>query len=412
MDDITKEEVFMQKECIAMLLAGGEGSRLGVLTKNRAKPAVYFGGKYRIIDFTLSNCVNSRIDTVGVLTQYQPHELNDYIGNGQPWDLDRENGGIHILPPYQKRESSDWYKGTANAIAQNIPFIDKYKAEYVLILSGDHIYKMNYYRMLEYHKEKGAACTIAVIEVDIKEASRFGIMNTKEDNQIYEFEEKPKEPKNNKASMGIYIFCWDTLKHYLELDEKLETSANDFGKNIIPAMLAAGEKMYAYPFYGYWKDVGTVESLWEAQMDLLSQRENILTCDKHWTIYSNSPVLLPHYVSGKAKVDNCIITEGCSISGDIYSSVIFQGVTVEEGASVSNSIILPGARIKKEARIQNAIVDENTVIGEGACIGESVSQNPEKSIPLTVIGRNVHIQDSEIVGGNMMVDVEHREVMK
>ncbi|SHO54228.1 glucose-1-phosphate adenylyltransferase [Anaerocolumna xylanovorans] len=401
----------MQKECIAMLLAGGEGSRLGVLTKNRAKPAVYFGGKYRIIDFTLSNCVNSRIDTVGVLTQYQPHELNDYIGNGQSWDLDRANGGIHILPPYQRREASDWYTGTANAIAQNIPFIDRYKAEYVLILSGDHIYKMNYYRMLEYHKEKGADCTIAVIEVDIKEASRFGIMNTKEDNQIYEFEEKPKEPKSNKASMGIYIFCWDKLKHYLELDEKCDNSANDFGKNIIPAMLAAGEKMYAYPFYGYWKDVGTVESLWEAQMDLLNQKENILTSDMHWTIYANSPVRLPHYISSKAKVDNCIITEGCSISGNISSSVIFQGVTVEEGASVSNSIILPGAYIKKQAKIQNAIVDENTVIGEMSCIGEAAPENTEKSIPLTVIGRNVHIQDSEAVEGNMMVDVDHREVI-
>lgn len=402
----------MQKECIAMLLAGGEGSRLGVLTKNRAKPAVYFGGKYRIIDFTLSNCVNSRIDTVGVLTQYQPHELNDYIGNGQSWDLDRADGGIHILPPYQKREASDWYKGTANAIAQNIPFIDRYKAEYVLVLSGDHIYKMNYYRMLEYHKEKEADCTIAVIEVDIGEASRFGIMNTKEDNKIYEFEEKPREPKSNKASMGIYIFRWDKLKNYLEMDEKLASSSNDFGKNIIPAMLAAGERMYTYPFYGYWKDVGTVESLWEAQMDLLTGKENILTSDRHWAIYANNPVLLPHYISSGAAMDNCIITEGCSISGNIHSSVIFHGVTVEEGAHICNSIILPGVRIKKGAKIQNAIIDENTVIGEKASIGEDFPEEGRPSVPLTVIGRNVHIQDSETVEGNMMVDVDHREVMK
>lgn len=402
----------MQKECIAMLLAGGEGSRLGVLTKNRAKPAVYFGGKYRIIDFTLSNCVNSRIDTVGVLTQYQPHELNDYIGNGQSWDLDRADGGIHILPPYQKREASDWYKGTANAIAQNIPFIDKYKAEYVLILSGDHIYKMNYSRMLEFHKEKKADCTIAVIEVDIREASRFGIMNTKEDNQIYEFEEKPKEPKSNKASMGIYIFRWDKLKKYLELDEKLDSSSNDFGKNILPAMLAGGEKLYAYPFQGYWKDVGTIESLWEAQMDLLNQKENILTSDRQWTIYANSPALLPHYVSPKAMIDNCIISEGCSISGNLHSSIIFQGVTVEEGADISGSILLPGVYIKKEAKIINAIIDENTVIGERAFIGTDSRESAGSPVSLTVIGRNVRIQDSEKVEGNMMVDIDHREVMK
>lgn len=406
----------MQKECIAMLLAGGEGSRLGVLTKNRAKPAVYFGGKYRIIDFTLSNCVNSRIDTVGVLTQYQPHELNDYIGNGQPWDLDRADGGIHILPPYQKREASDWYKGTANAIAQNIPFIEQYKAEYVLVLSGDHIYKMNYSRMLDYHKEKGADCTIAVIEVEKKEASRFGIMNTREDNQIYEFEEKPANPKSNKASMGIYIFRWDKLKHYLELDAKSETSSNDFGKNIIPAMLSAGEKMYAYPFYGYWKDVGTVESLWEAQMDLLHGKENILTEESHWTVYSKNPVLPPHYVSPYSEISNCIITEGCNIWGSIQSSVVFQGVTVEEGAVIRNSVLLPGAHIKKHARIQNCIIDENTVIGENASIGrktDGIWEKEGREAPsLTVIGRNVKIEAGETIEGNMMVDTDCREVMK
>ncbi len=398
----------MQKECIAMLLAGGEGSRLGVLTKNRAKPAVYFGGKYRIIDFALSNCVNSRIDTVGILTQYQPHVLNDYIGNGQPWDLDRADGGVHILPPYAKREGSDWYKGTANAIAQNTAFIDGYNTEHVLVLSGDHIYKMNYSRMLEFHKEKAADCTIAVIEVDIKEASRFGIMNTKENNEIYEFEEKPQMPKSNKASMGIYIFRWDKLKHYLELDAKAEGSSNDFGKNIIPAMLAAGEKMYAYPFQGYWKDVGTVMSLWEAQMDLLNN-ENILTVDPHWTIYANSPVLPPHYVSSLSAVNNSIITEGCYIHGNISSSILFHGITVEEGAEIRNSILLPGVVVKKHAKIYNAIIDENTIIGENAFIGCGSGDDP---LALTLIGRNVQIEKAAVIEANMMVDTDSREVMR
>lgn len=399
----------MQKECIAMLLAGGEGSRLGVLTKNRAKPAVYFGGKYRIIDFTLSNCVNSRIDTVGILTQYQPHELNDYIGNGQPWDLDRADGGVHILPPYAKREGSDWYKGTANAIAQNAGFIDRYNTEHVLVLSGDHIYKMNYSRMLEFHKEKAADCTIAVIEVDIKEASRFGIMNTKENNEIYEFEEKPQMPKSNKASMGIYIFRWDKLKHYLELDAKAEGSSNDFGKNIIPAMLAAGEKMYAYPFQGYWKDVGTVMSLWEAQMDLLNN-ENIFTADPHWTIYSNSPVLPPHYISSHSAVSNSIITEGCYIHGNISSSILFRGVTVEEGAEIRNSILLPGVVVKKYAKIYNAIIDENTIIGENTSIGREAGDD---TLPaLTLIGRNVQIEKAAVIEANRMVDTDSQEVMR
>lgn len=400
----------MEKECIAMLLAGGEGSRLGVLTKNRAKPAVYFGGKYRIIDFTLSNCVNSRIDTVGILTQYQPHELNDYIGNGQPWDLDRIDGGVHILPPYVKREGSDWYKGTANAIAQNIAFIDGYKTEYVMVLSGDHIYKMNYASMLEYHKEKEADCTIAVFEVERKEASRFGIMNTKENNEIYEFEEKPKNPKSNKASMGIYIFRWDKLKQYLELDAQAENSSNDFGKDIIPAMLAAGEKLYAYPFKGYWKDVGTIMSLWEAQMDLLNN-ENIFTAEPQWTIYANSPVLPPHYVSSHATVSNSIITEGCYIKGHIKSSILFQGITVEEGAQISNSILLPGVFVKKNAKIYNTIIDENTIIGENAEIG---AESADINIPpaLTLIGRKVRIEEGAVIKANMMVDIDSQEVMK
>ena len=399
----------MQKECIAMLLAGGAGGRLGVLTKNRAKPAVYFGGKYRIIDFTLSNCVNSRIDTVGILTQYQPHELNDYIGNGQPWDLDRADGGVHILPPYAKREGSDWYKGTANAIAQNTAFIDGYNTEYVVVLSGDHIYKMNYSRMLEFHKEKEADCTIAVIEVDITEASRFGIMNANENSEIYEFEEKPQKPKSNKASMGIYIFRWDKLKHYLQLDAKTEGSTNDFGKDIIPAMLAAGEKMYAYPFQGYWKDVGTVMSLWEAQMDLLKS-ENIFTADPHWTIYANSPVLPPHYISNPAAVSNSIITEGCYIHGHIKSSILFHGVTVEEGAVIINSILLPGVVVNKHAKIYNSIIDENTIIGENSEIGQESEAN--KLPALTLIGRNVQIEKGTVIEANMMVDTDCQEVMR
>ncbi len=374
----------MQKECIAMLLAGGEGSRLGVLTKETAKPAIPFGGKYRIIDFTLSNCVNSGIDTIGVLTQYQPLELNDYIGTGQPWDLDLLDGGVHILPPYQRRNNADWYKGTANAILQNIPFIKRYNPEYILILSGDHIYKMNYNHMLLYHKEKNADCTIAVIDVDLKDASRFGIMNTREDGSIYEFEEKPKEPKSTKASMGIYIFPWEKLQTYLKLDGIDSMSSNDFGKDIIPAMITAGERLFAYPFHGYWKDVGTIDSLWEASMDLLDSEDNILTKDPEWKIYAKSPVMPPHYISSSAKVSNSIISEGCDIQGEVDSSIIFYGVNVEEEAVVKNSIIMSGAQIKKGVTIDYAIVTENAIPDQNTGIHSEKEASADKP-SITVI---------------------------
>ena len=321
--------MFAKKECVAMLLAGGQGSRLHVLTQKMAKPAVPFGGKYRIIDFPLSNCINSGIDTVGVLTQYQPLVLNDYIGNGQPWDLDRLYGGVHILPPYQSVNGASWYEGTANAIYQNMPFIERYDPEYVLILSGDHIYKMDYARMLEEHVQKKSDCTIAVLEVELSEASRFGIMNTDEEGNVYEFEEKPKNPKSNLASMGIYIFNWKVLKQYLIADEQNPDSAKDFGKNIIPAMLADQCKLSTYRFEGYWKDVGTIDSLWEANMDLLNAKIPFDLYDPSWKIYTRNPVAPPHYISRCAKVENSMIAEGCEVDGMVDFSVLFFGVTVE-----------------------------------------------------------------------------------
>ena len=353
-----------------MLLAGGQGSRLGVLTQRIAKPAVPYGGKYRIIDFPLSNCTNSGIDTVGVLTQYQPLELNDYIGSGKPWDLDRSNGGVHILPPYQNNKGGDWYKGTANAIYQNIPFIERYDPEYVLILSGDHIYKMDYSDMIEQHKDSGADCTIAVIEVPMEEASRFGIMNADENGVIYEFEEKPEHPKSNLASMGIYVFSWDKLRKYLVEDEADRTSSNDFGKNIIPNMLAAKEKMVVYRFSDYWKDVGTIDSLWEANLDLLDPKMKLDLSDPNWRIYSRTPSAPPQYIADTAAVQNSLITEGCNVYGTVDFSILFDNVTVEEGAVVKDSLIMPGAVIKKGASVQYAIVAENAVIGENASIGE------------------------------------------
>lgn len=357
-------------ECIAMLLAGGQGSRLGILTKNIAKPAVPYGGKYRIIDFPLSNCVNSGIYTVGVLTQYQPLELNDYIGNGAAWDLDRANGGVHILSPYQQIKGSEWYKGTANAIYQNINFIDRYDPEYVCILSGDHIYKMDYAKMLAYHKEKNADCTIAMLEVPWEEASRFGLMLVNDEGAITAFEEKPEVPSSNKASMGVYIFTWKKLREYLLADEADPNSSNDFGKNLIPAMHSAGERLFAYQFDGYWKDVGTIDSLWEANLDLLRPSVDLDLSDNSWRIYSKSPVSPPHYVSDKANVENSMISEGCSIDGDIDYSVLFADVTVEEGAKVDSSIIMPGTVVKKGAVVQYAIVAENAVIESGAVVGE------------------------------------------
>ncbi len=393
-----------RKECVAMLLAGGQGSRLGVLTQNIAKPAVPYGGKYRIIDFPLSNCTNSGIDTVGVLTQYQPLELNDYIGSGKPWDLDRSDGGVHILPPYQNNKGGDWYKGTANAIYQNIPFIKRYDPEYVLILSGDHIYKMDYSAMIEQHKETGADCTIAVIEVPMEEASRFGIMNANPDGSIYEFEEKPKNPKSNLASMGIYVFSWDKLKKYLEEDEANPDSSNDFGKNIIPNMLNDNQKMVVYRFADYWKDVGTIDSLWEANLDLLNPKVELDLSDPNWRIYSRTPNAPPQYVADTAKVQNSLVTEGCDIMGTVDFSILFESVTVEEGAVVQDSLIMPGAVIKKNASVQYAIVAENSVIEEGASIGERPEDMSDLSNwGVSVVGAGITVgKDAKVSAGVMI----------
>lgn len=399
-----------KQEVVAMLLAGGQGSRLGVLTRNLAKPAVPFGGKYRIIDFPLSNCVNSGIETVGVLTQYQPLELNEYIGSGQPWDLDSMNAGVHVLPPYQKNKRSDWYKGTANAIFQNIPFIERYNPDYVVVLSGDHIYKMDYSKMINYHKEKGAACTIAVYEVPMAEASRFGILNTNEDESIYEFDEKPKVPKSNKASMGIYVFSWDKLKKYLEEDDENPKSSNDFGKNVLPAMLNAGEKMFAYRFEGYWKDVGTIESLWESNMDLLNPNIPLDLNDNEWRIYSRNPVMPPHYVSKGAHVQNSLVAEGCNVYGEIDFAVLFAGVYVAPGAIVKDSIVMPGARIEEGARVQYAIISEDSVIGAGAVVGERPEDMENKDDwGVAVIGPGCTIAPGAVVPPKAMIDAEEVE---
>ena len=396
-----------KKEWIAMLLAGGQGSRLYSLTKNLAKPAVPFGGKYRIIDFPLSNCVNSGIDTVGVLTQYQPLVLNEYIGSGQPWDLDRQEGGVFVLPPYQKSSGSDWYTGTANAIYQNLPFIERYDPEYVLILSGDHIYKMDYEVMLKFHKEKEADCTIAVLQVPMEEASRFGIMNAQEDGKIYEFEEKPAHPKSNLASMGIYIFTWKKLREYLEQDAKTPGSANDFGKNIIPSMLAANEQMYAYAFDGYWKDVGTIDSLWEANMDLLDPKVPLSLYDPDWKIYARNPALPPHYIAPGAHVQNSMVTEGCVIEGTVDFSVVFAGVTIEEGAVVRDSIIMPGSVIRKGAVVDYAIVAEQTIIGENAVVGARPEGMEDISgWGVTVIGSGVAIGAGVHIAPKAMVETD------
>ena len=365
----------VSKDCVAMILAGGQGSRLGALTKNVAKPAVPFGGKYRIIDFPLSNCVQSGINTVGVLTQYQPLELNRYIGNGIPWDLDRSHGGVYVLPPYQSAKAGEWYKGTANAIYQNLSFLESFKPENVLILSGDHIYKMHYGEMLKAHKESGAAVTIAVMPVPWEEASRFGIMNVDEEGTITDFEEKPAEPKSNLASMGIYIFTYEVLKKYLEADERDPSSANDFGKNIIPTMLENGEKMVSFRFEGYWKDVGTIHSLWEANMDLVDQPPKFDLNDRSWSIYSRNMALAPHYVGQNAKITNSTVTEGCFIDGEIKHSVIFGGVELGEGSVVSDSVIMPGAKIGKNVVIEKAVIGADAVIGDGAKVGVNSSDD-------------------------------------
>ena len=357
-----------RKEVVAMILAGGQGSRLGVLTKNIAKPAVPFGGKYRIIDFPLSNCSNSGIYTVGVLTQYKPLDLNNHIGIGDPWDLDRRDGGVSILPPYQEEKGGDWYKGTANAIYQNIEFVDRYDPEYVLILSGDHIYKMDYYKMLDFHKENNSDVTIAVIDVPIEEASRFGIMNTRADNSIYEFEEKPSIPKSTNASMGIYIFNWSVLKRYLREDEMDPKSDNDFGKNIIPSMLKSGKKLMAYPFKGYWKDVGTIQSLWEANMDLLKLDNKLNLYDREWKIYSQNEVRPAHYIGENAKIINSLIVEGCIINGKIENSVLSQGVYVGKNTVIIDSVIMPNVQIGDNVRIEKAIIGNNAIINHGCRI--------------------------------------------
>ncbi|MBO5293738.1 MAG: glucose-1-phosphate adenylyltransferase, partial [Clostridia bacterium] len=372
---------------------------LYALTQKTAKPAVSFGGKYRIIDFPLSNCINSGFDTVGVLTQYQPLLLNDYIGNGLPWDLDRTFGGVKILPPYQGNQRADWYKGTANAIWQNMEFINRYDAKYVLILSGDHIYKMNYAKMLDFHKQTGADCSIAVIDVPIEEASRFGIMSAHDDGTIYKFSEKPKNPDSTKASMGIYIFTKEKLQKYLEADSKDPDSANDFGKNIIPAMLAAGEKMMAYPFEGYWKDVGTIRSLWEANMDLLGEVPAFSLFDESWRIFSRHGAEAPQFVGENAVVENSSITAGCGIYGIVRNSVLGPGVTVEEGAIVEDSVLFNNVKIKKGATVRYSILDENVTVGKNASVGEYRMTASE----VAVIGADVTVPDGEKIPAGAMI---------
>ena len=391
------------KKCVAMLLAGGQGSRLGVLTGKIAKPAVPYGGKYRIIDFPLSNCTNSGIDTVGILKQYKPLELNDYVGSGKAWDLDRQDGGVHILPPYQSQQGGDWYKGTANAIYQNLSFIERYNPEYVLILSGDHIYKMDYSDMLNQHVESGAGCTIAVLDVSLEEASRFGIMNTNPDGTIYEFEEKPKNPKSTLASMGIYIFDWEKLRYYLTEDEKDPNSSNDFGKNIIPAMLNAGELLKVYRFNDYWKDVGTVDSLWDANLDLLNPNLNLDLADKNWKIYSKTTGTSPQYISDDAKVENSLITNGCEIYGKVDYSILFKDVTVEEGATVDYSLVMPGAVIKKGATVRYSIIAEDVVIEEGAVVGGDPAVVGSDNWGITVIGDNLTVGKNAEISANKMI---------
>ena len=391
----------MAKEMIAMLLAGGQGSRLYALTEKLAKPAVPFGGKYRIIDFPISNCVNSGIDTVGVLTQYQPLVLNEYIGNGQPWDLDRLYGGIHVLPPYQKASGSDWYKGTANAIYQNISFIERYNPEYVIILSGDQICKQDYNEFLEFHKAKQAEFSVAVMEVPWEEAGRFGLMVTDENDRITEFQEKPKNPKSNLASMGIYIFNWDILKKYLEEDEADPNSENDFGNNIIPNLLRDNRKMYAHRFSGYWKDVGTISSLWEANMEVLDpENSGINLFDDEWKVFSRNSGMNAHKIGENAVVENSMITDGCRINGTVKHSVLFAGVKVEEGAVVEDAVIMGGTTIKSGAVVKHCIIAENVTVGENAVVGAMPTED-EKGV--ATIGANVIVGAGAKVGPNAMV---------
>ena len=393
----------MKKEVVAMLLAGGQGSRLYALTSNVAKPAVPFGGKYRIIDFPLSNCVNSGIDTVGVLTQYRPLELNAYLGNGQPWDLDRSDGGVHILPPYQREgEVGTWYKGTANAIYQNIGFLDLYDPEYVVVLSGDHIYKMDYSEMVAFHKKSEAACTISVLEVTMEEAKRFGILNVEADDKVYEFEEKPPQPKSNLASMGIYVFTWSKLRKYLIDDEADPNSSNDFGKNIIPNMLNAGEKLMAYRFAGYWKDVGTIDSLWDANMDLLAGSSSGLDMyDDSWPIYARTPIRPPHVTGPEAVISHSMITGGGQVDGSVANSVLFNSVTVEQGADIQYSILMPGATVKEGAKVYYSIVAENATVESGATVG--AAPDGSDSWGIAVVAGGVTVGERATVLPNAMI---------
>ena len=379
---------FQKKRVIAMLLAGGQGSRLKVLTEKTAKPAVPFGGKYRIIDFPLSNCVNSGIDTVGILTQYQPLELNEYIGNGQPWGLNKTHSCAQVLPPYERHDKkSGWYKGTANAIYQNIDFVDRFNPDYVVVLSGDHIYKMDYSAMVEYHEKSGASCTIAVRNVSLEEASRFGILNTNPDNTIYEFEEKPAKPKSTNASMGIYCFTWSVLREALLFDEDDPKSSNDFGKNIIPMLLAAGHKMMAYPFDGYWKDVGTIDSLWEANMELLGKNPEFqLRGGKNSTIYARNSALPSSYIDDKATVVDSFVAEGCEVYGSVKHSVISVGCTIGEGAQIEDAVIMPGVVVEAGAIVRHAILGENSKVCRNAVVGGAFKPKEKKKISVTSKG--------------------------
>lgn len=402
----------MKKECVAMLLAGGQGSRLYVLTGEMAKPAVPFGGKYRIIDFPLSNCSNSGIDTVGVLTQYRPLELNSYIGSGQPWDLDGSTGGVHILPPYMGSNGGTWYKGTANAIYQNIGFIDLYDPDYVVILSGDHIYKMNYFKMLTRHKESGAACTISVMEVPWTEAPRFGIMNVDGDDMITQFEEKPKQPKSNLASMGIYVFSWQTLRKYLNEDEANPGSDNDFGKNIIPAMLRDGQRMAAYRFSGYWKDVGTLESLWDANMDMLSPESGLDLLDDSWPIYARSVNAPPAFLGKASKVTHSAFNRGSSIEGTVENSVLSSGVTVAKGARVSYSVLLPGVTVESGAVVEYAILGEGCHVGQDCHVGGTPETTQSDRWGLVVLAPGCQLAAERVVRPKVMLDRNGEEVSR
>jgi glucose-1-phosphate adenylyltransferase len=398
--------MYIKKECVAMLLAGGQGSRLYALTQDMAKPAVPYGGKYRIIDFPLSNCINSGIDTVGVLTQYQPLVLNDYIGNGQPWDLDRVHGGVHVLPPYQTSVGASWYEGTANAIYQNMSFIERYDPEYVIVLGGDHIYKMDYSKMVDFHKENNADLTIAVQQVSLEEATRLGIMICEPGSpKVVDFEEKPAKPKSTLASMGIYVFTWKKMKKYLIENENADTGSKDFGKDIIPSMLKEGERLFAYTFDGYWKDVGTLDSLWEANMDLLSPSVPLDLYEQNWKVYSRNDNMPPHYIGSSAEVENSMITEGSVINGKVDFSIIFSGAVIEEGATVNYSIVMPGTVIKKGAVVEYSIIGQDSVIHENAKIGlrpEDVPNRDEWGI--AVVGHNVDVSEGAKVLPKQIID--------